>query len=83
MNIKILGTGCPKCKLLEENARKAAQLAGIDASIDKVTEIEKIMDYGVMMTPALVIDGVVKSVGRVMTVDQIKVELAKNSEGGK
>jgi small redox-active disulfide protein 2 len=80
MNIKILGTGCPKCKLLEENAKKAAQLAGIDASIDKVTEIEKIMDFGVMMTPALVIDGSVKSVGKVMTVEQIKAEIAKLSK---
>ena len=55
MNIKILGTGCPKCKLLEENAKKAAQLSGVDASIEKVAEIDKIMEYGVMMTPALVI----------------------------
>ncbi len=79
MNIKILGTGCPKCKMLEENARKAAQLAGIDASIDKVTEIEKIMEYGVMMTPALVIDGAVKSVGKVMTIEQIKAEITKSA----
>jgi len=83
MNIKILGAGCSKCKLLEENAKKAVQLAGVDASIEKVTEIDKIMEYGVMMTPALVIDGDVKSVGRVLTVEQIKVELAKSSEGGK
>jgi small redox-active disulfide protein 2 len=83
MNIKILGTGCPKCKLLEENARKAIQFAGIDASIEKVTEIEKIMDYGVMMTPALVIDGIVKSAGKVLTVEQIKTEIAKIAEGGK
>jgi small redox-active disulfide protein 2 len=83
MNIKILGTGCPKCRLLEENARKAAELAGIDASIEKVTEIEKIMDYGVMMTPALVIDGAVKSAGRVLSPEQIKAEIVKVIEGAK
>ncbi len=83
MNIKILGTGCPKCKALEENARKAVELAGADASIEKVSEIGKIMDYGVMMTPALVIDGAVRSVGKVLTIEQIQAEIAKLAGGGK
>ncbi|HOJ63182.1 MAG TPA: thioredoxin family protein [Spirochaetota bacterium] len=72
MVIKILGTGCPKCKTLEENARKAIEMAGVNATIEKVTEINKIMDYGVMMTPALVIDEIVKSVGKVLSPDEIK-----------
>lgn len=72
MTIKILGTGCPKCRQLEENARKAVELAGVSAEIEKVTEIGKIMDYGVMMTPALVIDETVKSAGRVLSPEEIK-----------
>ena len=71
MKIQILGTGCPKCKLLEQHAREAAAAAGVTAEIVKVTDIDDIMNMGVMMTPALAIDGDVKSVGRVMTKDQI------------
>ena len=77
MVIKILGTGCPKCKQLEENAKKAVELGGIDATIEKVTELNKIMDYGVMMTPALVVDGVVKSAGKVLNPEEIKKFLIK------
>jgi small redox-active disulfide protein 2 len=72
MVIKILGSGCPKCKQLEENAKKAVVLAGVDAAVEKVTEINKIMDYGVMMTPALVIDETVKSTGKAMSADEIR-----------
>ncbi len=72
MVIKILGTGCPKCKQLEENAKKSVELAGVDATIEKVTELNKIMDYGVMMTPALVVDEVVKSAGKVLNPEEIK-----------
>lgn len=72
MVIKILGTGCPKCKQLEENAKKAVELAGVGATIEKVTELNKIMDYGVMMTPALVVDEVVKSTGKVLNPEEIK-----------
>jgi len=72
MKIQILGTGCPKCKQLSENAEKAAKELGIQYQIEKVTDINKIMDFGVMMTPALVIDGEVKSVGKVLTPDEIK-----------
>jgi len=71
MNIQILGTGCPKCKALEANAREAVVASGIAATIEKITDIDKIMDMGVMMTPALAIDGEVKSVGKLLTKDQI------------
>jgi len=72
MVIKILGTGCPKCKQLEENARKAVEASGANAEISKITNINDIMDYGVIMTPALVIDEVVKSAGKVLSTDEIK-----------
>ena len=75
MTIQILGTGCPKCKQLEANAREAVAKKGIEAEIEKVTDIDEIMNMGVMMTPALVIDGEVKSVGKVLTVDQIGAQL--------
>lgn len=75
MKIQILGTGCPKCRQLEANAREAAALKGVDAEIEKVTDIDRIMDMGVMMTPALAIDGDVRSVGKVLTVDQIAAQL--------
>jgi len=71
MIIKILGTGCPKCKTLETNARNAVVSSGIDASVEKVTDLKEIMNYGVMMTPALVIDETVKSAGKVLTSDEI------------
>jgi len=72
MKIEILGTGCPKCKMLEANARKAVEELKIKADIVKVTEIDKIIDYGVMSTPALVIDGKVKSYGKIADVEEIK-----------
>lgn len=72
MKIEILGTGCPKCKMLEANARKAVEALKIKADIVKVTEIDKIIDYGVMSTPALVIDGKVKSYGKIADVEEIK-----------
>jgi small redox-active disulfide protein 2 len=71
MKIQVLGTGCAKCKLLEEHARQAISLAGVSAEIEKVTSIDDIMEMGVMMTPALAIDGVVKSAGRVLSPTQI------------
>lgn len=72
MNIKILGGGCSKCKKLEQNAIKAAEEAGIDYRIEKVTTMKDIMGYGVPITPALVIDEEVKSVGQVLAPDKIK-----------
>ena len=72
MKLEILGTGCPKCIKLEELTRKAASELGIEAEISKVKDIKKIMDYGVMMNPALVVDGVVKVVGKVPSLEDIK-----------
>jgi len=71
-NIQILGTGCPKCKKLVENAEVAAKALGIEYSLEKVTQISEIMKFGVMMTPALAIDGQVKCVGKVISPDEIK-----------
>ena len=70
--IQILGTGCPKCKKLAENAESAAKELGIAYEIEKVTDINEIMKFGVMMTPALAVDGQVKSVGKVISPDEIK-----------
>ncbi|MBI4634500.1 MAG: TM0996/MTH895 family glutaredoxin-like protein [Deltaproteobacteria bacterium] len=70
--IQILGTGCPKCIKLTENAKKAAEEAGVAYEIEKVTDIKKIMDFGVMMTPSLAIDGEVKSVGKMLSIEEIK-----------
>ena len=72
MKIQILGTGCPKCKKLAENAEAAAQALGIEYEIEKVTDINEIMKAGVMMTPALVVDGAVKSAGKALSADDIK-----------
>ena len=72
MKIQILGTGCPKCKQLAENAENAAKELGIDFEIEKVTSITDIMSFGVMMTPALVVDGEVKTTGKVPTIEAIK-----------
>lgn len=71
MNIKILGTGCTNCKKLEQNVRDAVKELGISAEIEKVEDIKDIVKYGVMLTPALVVDEDVRSVGKVLTVDQI------------
>jgi small redox-active disulfide protein 2 len=68
MNIKVLGTGCPKCKQLMENAKKAFP----EAKVEKVEDIDKILEAGVMMTPALVVDGKVISSGKVLSPDDIK-----------
>lgn len=70
--IQILGTGCPKCKKLIENAEAAAKILGIEYEIQKVTDINDIMKFGVMLTPAIVVDGQVKSVGKVVSPDEIK-----------
>jgi len=70
--IQILGTGCAKCKKLAENAEAAAKEAGLDYELVKVTELREIMGFGVMTTPALVIDGKVKVAGRVPEVSELK-----------
>jgi small redox-active disulfide protein 2 len=74
--LQILGTGCPKCKKLAENAETAAKNLGIEYEIEKVTQINEIMTFGVMVTPALVVDGQVKVVGKVPSVEQIKEMLS-------
>ena len=70
--VQILGTGCPKCKKLAENAQAAAKDSGIECEIEKVTDINEIMKFGVMLTPALAIDGQVKAVGKVPSPDEIR-----------
>ena len=70
--IQILGTGCPKCKKLAENAEAAAKELNIEYEIGKVTDINDMMKFGVMMTPALVVDGEVKVVGKVPSPAEIK-----------
>jgi len=72
MVIKILGTGCPKCRKLEENTIVALKQSGIEAEIHKVTDVDEIMKHGVMMTPALVVNEEVKSFGKVLSIEKIK-----------
>jgi len=72
MKIEILGMGCPKCKQLTANAEAALKELGICADISKVMDIDKITEYGVMMTPALAVDGTVVSAGKVLSKDEIK-----------
>ena len=79
MVIKILGTGCPKCKKLEENTRAALQKTGIAAEIQKVSALSDIMKYNVVMTPGFVVDEQVKSSGKVLSTD----EIATIIKGGK
>lgn len=71
MKIQILGTGCPKCKKVAENAKKAVELSGAKAEIVKVDKIDDIMSFGIMMTPALAINDDVKVSGKVPSPDQI------------
>ena len=73
--IQILGTGCPKCKALTANAEAAVKALGIEVQIEKVDKIQDIMKFGVMMTPALVLDGAVKSVGKVLSPSDIEALL--------
>ena len=71
-NIQILGTGCPKCQKLAESAEAAAKELGIEYELEKIKDIGAIMDFGVMVTPALAVDGEVKVSGKVPSVDEIK-----------
>ncbi|HEX2955431.1 MAG TPA: thioredoxin family protein [Chitinispirillaceae bacterium] len=70
--IQVLGTGCPKCKKMFETAQLAVKETGIDAEVSKVEDINEIMKFNVMMTPALAVDGVVKVIGRVPKVEELK-----------
>ena len=77
MKIEVLGTGCAKCKATEEIVKKAVEELGIQAEVIKVEDLQEIIDRGVMMTPAVIVDGEVKIVGRKPTVDEIKKLLLK------
>jgi len=77
MEIKILGTGCPKCKTLEKLTREVMEQNGIDATVTKVEDIYQIMKYGVMTTPALVVNEKVEIKGRIPSADEIKQILTK------
>ena len=70
--VQVLGPGCPKCVELNRRAQEAAQAAGGDVEVEKVTDLKQIMSFGVLMTPALVVDGQVKVVGKVPSVDEMK-----------
>ena len=74
--IQILGTGCPKCRMLTDHAEQAARALGMEYTLEKVTDISAIIAFGVMTTPALAVDGIVKVAGRVPTVDALKHILA-------
>ena len=75
--IEILGTGCPKCKKLAEQVRLAADELSLDCRIEKVEDIQQILAHGVMMPPALVVDGQVKVTGKVPSLDDIKTMIAQ------
>jgi small redox-active disulfide protein 2 len=75
VKIAVLGTGCPKCSQVAANAEKALAESGLDGEIIKVTDLNDIMSYGIMVTPGLAIDGEVKVVGKVPTVEEIKALL--------
>ncbi|MGB2727313.1 MAG: thioredoxin family protein [Halobacteriota archaeon] len=72
MDIKVLGTGCAKCGKVYENVKKAIEELGVDSDVEKVEDIDKIISFGVMMTPAVVINGVVKASGRIPDTEEIK-----------
>lgn len=72
MEIKVLGPGCKNCTTLEANTKKALKELNIEATVEKVTDMKEIMGYGVMSTPALVVDGTLKMMGRVPKPSEIK-----------
>lgn len=77
INIKVLGSGCANCQKLEGNVKQAVQQLGLDATVEKVTDVAQIMSYGIMRTPGLVVDGQVKVYGRVPNLDEVKQLLQK------
>lgn len=72
MNIRILGTGCSKCDKLEKNTKEAIEELGLEATLEKVSDLKTMVSYGVMTSPALVVDDVVKAAGRALSVKEIK-----------
>jgi small redox-active disulfide protein 2 len=81
MKIEVLGPGCTKCQTLADNAKKAVAELGMGCEIEKVTDIDAIVERGVMMTPALIIDGIVKTVGRVASEKEIMGLLEAQKQG--
>ncbi len=81
MKIQVLGTGCAKCKQLTANAEKAVAALGIEATVEKVEDLREIMKLGVMTTPALVVDGKVKSAGKALSPQEVKLLLGAQSTG--
>jgi small redox-active disulfide protein 2 len=77
MDIKVLGPGCPKCQQTEKVVKEAVSETGVSATVEKVTDILKIGEYGVFGTPAVVVDGEVKSVGKIPTKDEVKGWISK------
>jgi small redox-active disulfide protein 2 len=75
--IQVLGTGCKKCRLLKENAEAAVQKCGMEAQVEKIEDINEIVKFGVMTTPALAIDGQVKFVGKVASAEEIAALLGR------
>ena len=78
MEIKVLGSGCTRCNILEQNTRKAVEELGIEATIEKIEDIQKILDYEIMMTPGLIVNGKVLVSGRILSVNQVKKLLIQN-----
>jgi small redox-active disulfide protein 2 len=79
MRIQVLGTGCAKCKQLTANAERAVSELGMQATVEKVEDLREIMKFKVMSTPALVVDGAVRSTGKVLTPDAVKQLLRQES----
>ena len=77
MEIKVLGPGCPRCRTTEKNVKEAVAEAGIDAKVDKITDLKEISEYGVFGTPAVVVNGEVKSVGKIPEKEEIKSWIEK------
>lgn len=80
MKIKVLGPGCPKCQQTEKVVKDAVSEAGVAADVEKITDVMKIAGYGVFGTPAVVVDGEVKSVGKIPSKDDVKSWLEKQED---
>jgi small redox-active disulfide protein 2 len=80
MEIKVLGPGCLKCQQTEKNVKEAVADSGLDVQVDKVTDLMEIARYGVMGTPAVVVDGEVKSVGKIPGKDEIMTWIKKQTK---
>ena len=81
MEIKVLGPGCPKCQATEKNVKEAVADSGLDVQVDKVTDLMEIARYGVFGTPAVVVDGEVKSVGKIPGKNEIMTWIKKQTKG--